>query len=56
MAAGTLHGVLPEAAAIVKATWMSDGSHWLGTWLAAAPDHSCGDHACIIQVINCLLA
>jgi hypothetical protein len=42
--------------AIVKATWMSDGSHWPGTWLAAAPDHSCGDHAGMIQVTNCLLA
>ncbi|WVZ90701.1 hypothetical protein U9M48_036981 [Paspalum notatum var. saurae] len=52
MAAGTLPGPLPEAAAAtVKATWMSDGSHWPGTWLAAAPDHSRGDHAGIIQAM-----
>ncbi|CAL4906114.1 unnamed protein product [Urochloa decumbens] len=51
MAAGALPGVLPEAAAIVKATWMSDGSHWPGTWLNAAPDHSRGDHAGIIQAM-----
>lgn len=34
----------------VRATWMSDGSHWPGTWLSAEPDHSRGDHAGIIQV------
>jgi hypothetical protein len=53
MAAGTLPGALPEAAAAVKATWMSDGSQWPGTWLTSAPDHSRGDHAGIIQVIDC---
>jgi len=37
----------------VKATWMSDGSQWPGTWLTSAPDHSRGDHAGIIQVIDC---
>ncbi|KAF3336529.1 cellulose synthase-like protein D5 [Carex littledalei] len=35
----------------VRATWMSDGSHWPGTWLSAEPDHSRGDHAGIIQVM-----
>lgn len=40
-----------EETAAVKATWMSDGSQWPGTWLAGAPDHSRGDHAGIIQVI-----
>ena len=34
----------------VRATWMSDGSHWPGTWLSDEPDHSRGDHAGIIQV------
>lgn len=52
MAAGALPGALPEAAAAVKATWMSDGSQWPGTWLTSAPDHSRGDHAGIIQVID----
>jgi 1,4-beta-D-xylan synthase len=56
MAAGTLPGALPEAAAVVKAVWMSNDSRWPSTWLAAAPDHSRGDHAGIIQVTDCLLA
>ncbi|CAD6269885.1 unnamed protein product [Miscanthus lutarioriparius] len=51
MAAGTFPGALPEAAAVVKATWMSDGSQWPGTWLTSAPDHSRGDHAGIIQAM-----
>ncbi|XP_062204687.1 cellulose synthase-like protein D4 [Phragmites australis] len=51
MAAGALPGALPEAATAVKATWMSDGSHWPGTWHTAAPDHSRGDHAGIIQAM-----
>jgi 1,4-beta-D-xylan synthase len=34
----------------VRATWMSDGSHWPGAWLSADSDHSRGDHAGIIQV------
>ncbi|KAG8093132.1 hypothetical protein GUJ93_ZPchr0012g21488 [Zizania palustris] len=40
----------PETAA-VKATWMSDGSNWPGTWTSPAPDHSRGDHAGIIQAM-----
>ncbi|AQK40148.1 Putative cellulose synthase-like family protein [Zea mays] len=51
MAAGTILGALPEAAGAVKATWMSDGSQWPGTWLTSAPDHSRGDHAGIIQAM-----
>lgn len=39
---------------IPKATWMADGTHWPGTWLDSAPEHSKGDHAGIIQVIFCL--
>uniref|UniRef100_A0A0D9Y081 Uncharacterized protein n=1 Tax=Leersia perrieri TaxID=77586 RepID=A0A0D9Y081_9ORYZ len=40
-----------EIAAAVKATWMSDGSQWPGTWTTAAADHSRGDHAGIIQAM-----
>ncbi|CAI9087038.1 OLC1v1021002C1 [Oldenlandia corymbosa var. corymbosa] len=36
---------------IPKATWMADKSHWPGTWLNSAPEHSKGDHAAIIQVM-----
>ncbi|KAL5560954.1 hypothetical protein UlMin_030701 [Ulmus minor] len=36
---------------VAKATWMSDGSHWPGTWSSAEPDHSRGDHAGIIQAM-----
>ncbi|XP_039841735.1 cellulose synthase-like protein D5 [Panicum virgatum] len=35
----------------VKATWMADGTHWPGTWLDSAPDHTKGDHASIVQVM-----
>lgn len=41
-----------EPVKIAKATWMSDGTHWPGTWLVPAADHSKGDHAGIIQVIK----
>ncbi|CAN8313934.1 unnamed protein product [Cochlearia groenlandica] len=34
-----------------KATWMSDGTHWPGTWSVPCPHHSKGDHASIIQVL-----
>ncbi|CAK9322278.1 unnamed protein product [Citrullus colocynthis] len=34
-----------------KATWMSDGSYWPGTWVLGEPDHSRGDHAGIIQAM-----
>ncbi|CAD5314273.1 unnamed protein product [Arabidopsis thaliana] len=34
-----------------KATWMSDGTHWPGTWAVSGPHHSRGDHASVIQVL-----
>ena len=40
-----------ESVKIPKATWMADGTHWPGTWLNPAPEHSRGDHAGIIQVL-----
>ncbi|KAG0474226.1 hypothetical protein HPP92_016083 [Vanilla planifolia] len=40
-----------EEVKVPKATWMSDGSHWPGTWSSAEPGHSRGDHAGIIQVM-----
>ena len=42
-----------ESLKIPKATWMADKepSCWPGTWTTAAPEHSRGDHASIIQVI-----
>lgn len=40
-----------ESVKIPKATWMADGTHWPGTWLNPAPEHSRGDHAGIIQVM-----
>lgn len=33
-----------------KATWMADGTHWPGTWVTSAAEHSKGDHAGILQV------
>nr|GMC55927.1 cellulose synthase-like protein D3 [Ipomoea batatas] len=36
---------------VTKATWMADGTHWPGTWNVAAPEHSRGEHAGIIQVM-----
>jgi len=44
-----------ETVKVPKATWMSDGSHWPGTWASGEADHSRGDHAGIIQVILLLL-
>lgn len=44
-------GSTAEPVKVPKATWMSDGSHWPGTWTSGEPDHSRGDHAGIIQVI-----
>lgn len=41
-----------EPVKVPKATWMSDGSHWPGTWASAEQDHSRGDHAGIIQVFR----
>jgi cellulose synthase/poly-beta-1,6-N-acetylglucosamine synthase-like glycosyltransferase len=40
-----------ETSKFPKATWMADGTHWPGTWINPAPEHSRGDHASIIQVI-----
>ncbi|KNA17840.1 hypothetical protein SOVF_076590 [Spinacia oleracea] len=34
-----------------KATWMADGTHWPGTWVTSAAEHSKGDHAGILQVM-----
>ncbi|CAH2034867.1 unnamed protein product [Thlaspi arvense] len=34
-----------------KATWMSDGTQWPGTWSVPCTNHSKGDHASIIQVL-----
>ncbi|KAK1627450.1 hypothetical protein QYE76_001765 [Lolium multiflorum] len=52
VAAGDALGTAPLAeTGAVKATWMSDGSQWHGTWLTGAKDHSRGDHAGIIQAM-----
>ncbi|KAI4349706.1 hypothetical protein L6164_010267 [Bauhinia variegata] len=40
-----------EVIKVPKATWMSDGSHWPGTWSSAEAEHSRGDHAGIIQAM-----
>ncbi|KAI3841795.1 hypothetical protein MKW92_043825 [Papaver armeniacum] len=42
---------LSDPIKVPKATWMSDGSHWPGTWPSAETDHSRGDHAGIIQAM-----
>ncbi|KAL1192538.1 putative cellulose synthase-like protein D6 [Cardamine amara subsp. amara] len=34
-----------------KATWMSDGTYWPGTWAVPCLHHSRGDHASVIQVL-----
>jgi 1,4-beta-D-xylan synthase len=53
VAAGGALEMAPLAETVaVKATWMSDGSQWHGTWLTGAMDHARGDHAGIIQVID----
>ncbi|KAL0904759.1 hypothetical protein M5K25_026908 [Dendrobium thyrsiflorum] len=44
-------GDLVEPKKLPKATWMADGTHWPGTWTAAAPDHTRTDHAGILQVM-----
>uniref|UniRef100_A0A8R7U662 Uncharacterized protein n=1 Tax=Triticum urartu TaxID=4572 RepID=A0A8R7U662_TRIUA len=49
VATGGALGAAPLAeTGAVKATWMSDGSQWAGTWLAGATDHPRGNHAGII--------
>ncbi|KAJ6873399.1 cellulose synthase-like protein D5 [Populus alba x Populus x berolinensis] len=40
-----------EIVKVPKATWMSDGSHWPGTWTSGEADHSKGDHAGVIQAM-----
>ncbi|MQL89350.1 hypothetical protein Taro_021919 [Colocasia esculenta] len=40
-----------EPIKVLRATWMSDGEHWPGTWSSPGVDHSRGDHAGIIQVM-----
>lgn len=35
---------------ISKATWMSDATHWAGTWLHPSQDHKKSDHAGVVQV------
>ncbi|KAJ4783629.1 Cellulose synthase family protein [Rhynchospora pubera] len=40
-----------EPIKIPKATWMADGTHWPGTWINSASEHTRGDHAGIIQVM-----
>lgn len=42
--------LLLEPLKVSKAIWMADGTHWPGTWITSAPEHSKGDHAGIIQV------
>ncbi|XP_058076935.1 cellulose synthase-like protein D5 [Magnolia sinica] len=44
-------GNLSEPIKVPKATWMSDGAHWPGTWSSAEAEHSRGDHAGIIQAM-----
>ncbi|KAJ6671838.1 CELLULOSE SYNTHASE-LIKE PROTEIN D4 [Salix viminalis] len=40
-----------EPIRVSKATWMADGTHWPGTWVSPASEHSKGDHAGILQVM-----
>ncbi|KAK8968527.1 Cellulose synthase-like protein D5 [Platanthera guangdongensis] len=46
-----ISGSLSEQLKVPKATWMSDGSHWPGTWSSAETEHSRADHAGIIQAM-----
>lgn len=45
-------GILSDSIKVPKATYMSDGKHWHGTWSSAEEGHSKGDHEGIIQVIH----
>ncbi|CAN1352954.1 Cellulose synthase-like protein D5 [Linum perenne] len=49
MEMGEMNG--SDSLKFAKATWMSDGSHWPGTWASGEADHSRGDHAGIIQAM-----
>ncbi|KAL7172063.1 hypothetical protein ACSBR2_031706 [Camellia fascicularis] len=40
-----------EPVKVPKATWMSDASHWPGTWSTSEQGHSRGDHEGIIQLM-----
>ncbi|KAL8539982.1 hypothetical protein ACS0TY_001549 [Phlomoides rotata] len=40
-----------EVLKVSRATWMADGTHWPGTWIISASEHSKGDHAGIMQVM-----
>ncbi|KAF7152102.1 hypothetical protein RHSIM_Rhsim01G0288500 [Rhododendron simsii] len=40
-----------ESVKVPRATWMSDSSHWPGTWSSAEEGHSKGDHEGIIQIM-----
>ncbi|KAK4492612.1 hypothetical protein RD792_003430 [Penstemon davidsonii] len=42
---------LSEPVKVPKATWMTDGSHWHGTWSSGEEGHSRGDHEGIIQIM-----
>ena len=44
-------GNLSEPIKVLKATWMANSSHWLGTWSLIKINYSKGDHVGIIQVI-----
>ncbi|KVH94697.1 Cellulose synthase [Cynara cardunculus var. scolymus] len=46
-----LGGTLSESVKVPKATWMSDGNTWHGTWFSGEEDHSRGNHAGIIQLM-----
>ncbi|KAA8543054.1 hypothetical protein F0562_021451 [Nyssa sinensis] len=40
-----------EPIKVPKATWMSDGTQWHGTWVSAEEGHSRGNHSGIIQIM-----
>eukprot|EP00249_Psilotum_nudum_P020864 c27878_g5_i1 orf=196-3198(+) len=44
-------GKANEPVNVPKATWMTDATHWPGTWTTLDTEHSRGDHAGIIQVM-----
>ncbi|KAI3806459.1 hypothetical protein L1987_22366 [Smallanthus sonchifolius] len=46
-----LGGKPSEPIKVPKATWMSDGNTWHGTWFSGEEDHSRGNHAGIIQLM-----
>lgn len=44
-------GIISPSIKVPKATYMSDGKHWHGTWSSAEAGHSKGDHEGIIQMM-----